>query len=325
MKKLYPLFLIFCFCFAHVPSLQGGIVRIKGKWSDERYAPTLSAHEHYDEGCSALFEKNYEVGLHHFLVIVYHFYDTPFYADALFYSGECFFHIKEYDLADKQFSLYLSLSSQTRHFEKVFEHKFLIAEAYRKGALKHVLGFKKLPRLAPGKDTALELYDEVNIAMPGFEIAAKALYGKAKLLRKQKKYPESVEALKTLTRHFPKHPLGAMGYVMISKIYLDQSILESQNPDFIPLAAINLEKLAQNYPTEPKIAEVQQNLLSMKEIYAASLFQTGRFYEKKKKPQAAAIYYLDAIHHYPGTQASQQCQARYQKIRNLVEKWQQKQ
>lgn len=320
--KVQTFFLSFFTFFLASHLAFGGIARVQGKWSDERYVPQLSVHEHYDEGCKALFEEKYDIGLYHFLVIVYHFYDTPFYADALFYSGECYFHSKEYDLADKQFSLYLGLASQTRHFEKVFEYKYFIAEAYRKGALRHLLGMSKLPKLNPSKEVALELYEEIIAALPGHEISANALYGKSKLLNKQKKYPESIESLKTLTRRFPRHPLGAKGFVMISKIYLNQSLLQSQNPDYIALAELNLEKMQQQFPGDPKIELLQNNIFCMKEIYAKSLFETGRFYERKRKPHAAAIYYTDAINHYPNTHVIEECKKRLEGICKNIEKCQ---
>lgn len=296
--------------------LLGGVVLIDGNWSNEKYLPKYTVAEHYDRACLALSQEDHSNALNDFLTIVLHFYDSPFYADALFYSGVCFYHMRHYALADKHLSYYLELSGQTRHFDKVFEYKYLIAEKYRNGALRPLFGLNRFPKLAPSSTSALNLYDEVIVAMPAQEIAAKALYAKSKLLRKKREYEESIESLKALARRFPKHPLGAKAYLAISKIYLDKSYLEPQNPDYLSLAQVNLEKMKKSFPTAPQITALEENLLEMKEVYGKSLYDSGRFYERKKKFQAASIYYQNALSRYPGTEAAKLAELRLTDIKS---------
>ncbi len=312
-------FLFFLF-FLTTP-LFGAFTLIQGKWSDERYAPKFSVQEHYDLACSNLLEEAYAPALNDFLTIIYHFYESPFYSDSLYYAGVCYFNLKEYDLADRNFSLYLGLSGQLRYFEKVFEYKYLIAEAYRKGAFRHIFGVEKLPKILPSRGSALALYDEAIVAMPGNELAAKALYGKSKLLRKKREYQESIDALKTLTRRFPKHPLGAKAFILISKIYLEESRLESQNPDYLALAQLNIEKMKKSFPGDTQVEIAEKNLLEMQEVYSRSLFETGRFYERKKKFHAASIYYNDAIARYPLTQSAKNAEEKLIGINEYFHKW----
>lgn len=297
--------LFFLLCFLLQFSLFGGYSLVGGKWSPEPFVPTLSVQDHYDKGLQALNRDNYEEAFSNFLIICYHFQESPFYPDALFYSGLCYFSKGELDLANKQFNEYLSLTGKLKHFERVFDLKFEIAESYRHGKKKHLFGNIRFPKWVPARGDSLSLYEEIIATLPGQDIAAKALFSKSKLLCKRRGYKEAIDSLKVLQRLYPKHELAAESYVKISKIFIKQSILESQNPDLIALAQLNLSRYCKAFPTDERLEIVEKNILSMKEIYATSLYETGRFYERKKKPAACVIYYQDALARYPETAAAE--------------------
>ncbi|MCH9627600.1 MAG: Cell division coordinator CpoB [Chlamydiales bacterium] len=287
---------------------------MSGKWSPDQYIPTVSVQEHYDRGYQALYENHWDEALTNFMVVIYHYDESPFYGDALFYSGICHYFKADFDLANKQFDLYLSSSGKLKHFEKVFDFKYYIADYYQNGRRKHLFGVSSLPKLASGKADAMEILEEIIAALPGKKIAAKALFAKSEILRKNKEYRESIDCLQTLARRFPKHSLSADGYVEISKIYYEQSQKEGQNPDLISLAKVNLNRFGKSFPGDERIEIAEANLLAMQEVYAVSLYETGRFYERKKKPSASAIYYRDAIQKYPGTEAAMKCQTRLDRV-----------
>ncbi|NGX61030.1 MAG: Outer membrane protein assembly factor BamD [Chlamydiae bacterium] len=295
-----------CLCF----SAYGGYSRVDGNWSPERYAPEYSVAEHFDYGSQALEKQNWQEAHTHFMTICYHFKDSPFYADAVYFCGVENFEKGELDEANVQFNTYLQLPGRLKHFESVFSHKYEIAEAYRTGKKKHIFGVRQMPRLFPGGGDALVIYDEILAALPGKELSAKALFGKGKLLFKRKDYRESIEALQTLSRRFPRHSLSAEGYLVIGEVYLKQSDLEAQNPDLIALAGVNLNKFKQAFPGDSRHALAAANVSQMRENYAMSLYQTGRFYERKKKPNASEIYYQDTIRKFSETEAAHKSQER---------------
>ena len=301
------LFLIPIFMF-------GGYSHVSGKWSPEQFVPVYSVQEHYDLGYQELYKNNWDEALVNFMVITYHYSESPFYHDSIFYSGICYYFKNEFDLADKQFDRYLALGGKLKHFEKVFEFKLEIANYFARGVKKHLFGFERLPKWAPAKRDAILLFDEIVAALPGKDIAAQALYNKADLLRAKRLFPESIETLQLLPRRFPKHSLAAESYLRISDIYLDQSRVESQNPDLIALAQVNIQRFGKNFPSDERIEQAKANLIAMQEVYAQSLYDTGRFYERKKKPTASAIYYVDTMRKYPGTKAAAKSEERLAKL-----------
>ncbi len=290
------------------------MTRIGQSWSDSKYIPTASVQEHYDLGNQLLSEKKWEEALNNFMVILYHYEDSVFYADSIYYSAVCYYFLAHFDLAEKQFAHYLNQGGQLKHFERVFDFKYYIAQYYRDGRRKHLFGVEKLPRLASGKKSAEELYDEVIASLPSREIAAKSLAGKADMQRKRKEYKESIESLQAIIRRFPKHSLAAEAFLTIGEIYLQQSKAEAQNPDLIALAQVNYQKFRKSFPGDERSEAIEQNILAMQELCASSLYDTGRFFERLKKPQAAAIYYHDTMGKYPGTQSAEKSEERLSKI-----------
>ena len=292
-----------------------GITQVDGKWSSDRFVPTASVEEHYDIAYQALYENQWDVALRNFMIIHYHFAASPFHGDALFYSAICYYFKGEFDLSNRVFDSYLASGGKLKHFEKVFEFKYHIADYYKQGRRKHLFGLSILPKWSSGRGDAIDLYDEIIAALPGKEIAAEALYAKAGDQRRLNEYRESIETLQTLIRRFPKHSLAADSYVKISEVYLDQSIVEAQNPDLISLAKVNLARFGRSFPGDERIEVADANALAMQEEYASSLYKTGRFYERKKKPHASLIYYQDALAKYPLTEAASKSQERIERLR----------
>lgn len=306
---LFQLFLVLALSFASAP-LWSAYVLVDGVLSDAKYAPELSAKEHFQTANSAMEAKEWEVAERHFRTVTLHFADTSYYADALFYSGVCQFFLGDFDLANQMISSYLTSHGTLTHFEKAFEFKYHIAEQFAGGAKKHLFNKSALPLLASAESDAHELYDEVIASLPTEELAARSLFGKAKLLRMQRKYREAVETLLTLARRFPKHPLSADSYFLIADIYLDEISAEPQNPDLISLAKVNRERFQKSFPGDARLAHFDQQMRNMEELYGDALLEIGRYYERKKKPKAAALYYRETISQYPHTAASQACDQR---------------
>lgn len=300
--------------FAGLSPTYGAMTLVNGKWSDVRYVPTRSVQEHFDAGLDFVNKKEWEWALKNFFIVMRHFPTSPFYAESLFYLGLCNYHLGELDTANIYFSRYLELEGVLKHFEEVIQHKYEIAKFYYKGEKRRLFGASHLPKWIAGKDAALIIYDEVIASLPSSELATQSLYSKGELLKGKKEYKESIEVWTTLTRRFPKHSLAAESFLRLGEVYLAEAELEAQNPDLIAIAQINVARFGKSFPGDERIAEAEKVIVQMKEIFAASLYKTGRFYERKSKLRAAAIYYNDTLKHYPDTSSAAKATKRLQKI-----------
>jgi tetratricopeptide (TPR) repeat protein len=229
------------------------------------------------------------------------FPSSPFVQEAVFYLGVGYFHLQDYEVANKHFSNYLKKQTTPRHFEEAIQYKFSIAEQFQGGAKKHVLGMEAMPKWLPAREDAIAIFDEVVSALPHHDLGAKALYGKAELLVKEEDFKAAVETYQTLIRRFPKNSLAVDSYLGIAEVYFTQCRAEYPDLDFLDLAEINLRKFKQDFPGDARVATAEKIVADMKEVYAGTLYETGQFFERTKKAKASLLYYKKVISQYPDT------------------------
>lgn len=272
------------------------------------HTPTHSVQEHYDLMVSCYSEQLYKKVLGEANAIIANFPNTPFQGEAIYYKGLALYKLGELEKANRAFSQYLNDLDHLKYFYEALQYKFQIAEAYTQGNKKNLLGVRSLPKLVSAKEDAIALYDEIISALPRDEMCATALYRKAQLFFEKEDYKETLEMYQTLIRRFPKHHLAAKSYVDIAKVYLHQSKKLFPNPDFIDLAEINLERFKENFPQDPSIEKVQEYLVKMKNVFANEMNEIAMYYVKKKKLDAATVYFRSIIAYYPDSQIAEQAQ-----------------
>ncbi len=282
-------------------ALHSTYVLKEGKLIEKEQVATLSVHEHFSAALEAYQKKRWNELVKQATIVKKNFPTSPFAQEAIYYLGVGYFHKKEYEQANEELTAYLKKQSTPKHFEEAIELKFAIAEKFEKGAKKHVMGMKTLPKWIPAFEEALAIYDEVIIALPHHDLGAKALYGKARLLMKDDDYKTSIETFQTLIRRFPKHALAVESYLGIAEVYLHECKNEYPDPDFLDLAEINLRKFKMDFAQDERIAKAEKIFADMQEVYAANLNDTAQFFERTKKPHAAIIYYTKIATNYPNS------------------------
>jgi outer membrane protein assembly factor BamD (BamD/ComL family) len=286
-----------------------------GKLIKSEEVATMSVQEHYSAAVDAYQNKNWDEVIHHSVIVIKNFSSTPFAQEAYFFLGVGYFHSGEMEFANRFLTKYLKKQATPKHFEEAIHYKFKIAEKYHRGAKKHVLGFETLPKWIPAREEAIGIYDEVITALPHHDLSAHALFGKAKLLLKDEEFKSSIETYQTLIRRFPKHPLAAESYIGIGEVYLLEAQAEYPDQDFLDLAEINLRKFRNDFPGDEKLMVADKMYSDMKEVYASDLYDTGRFYERTSKPQAAYIYYNRILAKYSETRVSELASKRLSRLK----------
>ncbi len=310
MRLLLILFLTASsLCYSDYTLREGRIIerkQIAKKSSTEHHSNLL---EYYHNKAWNKLEKEAQI-------VIKNFERTPFARDAVYFLGVAYYEKGDYDLADQQFTIYLTSQSTPKYFEEAIQHKYEIAEKFRDGAKAHLIGKKSMPKWQPARKKAIAIYDEVISAMPHHELAAHSLYGKAQIYFRNQDWRSAIESYQTLIRRFPKHPLSIESYIGIGEVYKEQAEREFPDPDLLDLSELNLRKFYASFPGEEKVSLAEVNYANMRDHYAAALFDTARFYERTNKWGAAKIYYTKIIHNYPTSPIAIKSQYRLE----LVEK-----
>lgn len=315
-NKFIPLFLG---VLTATTLIHGAYTFKDGKIVDSRLVATLPMEEHYNAGVKAMDECNWREAARQFGITAASFPLSPFGHEAAFYQGVANYQLAEYDLADQAFTEYLQGKNHPRLFEETIEFKYAIAEQFRGGARRRLLGTKQLPKWASSDTYAIKIYEEIIAAVPCHELAVQSLFSKGLLHKSRKEYSEAVDCFQIIIRRFPKHELTPESYLMINQVYLDQSRNEFQNPDIIAFAEINVRRFAQNFPREERLQCAEEDVLRIKEIYANGLYETGQLYERIGHPESAVLYYRHAVIQFPETQVAEYsniriCELGYERI-----------
>lgn len=260
---------------------------------------SISLQDEYDKALSAFQRKDWKEVVEHVKVVITEAPTSPFLSDLTYFAGVAYYHQGHLDKANHHFSLFLEKYAAPKYFEEAIIYKYQIAEQYEQGTGKHVMGMTVMPRLVSGWEDAYQLYDEVINTLSRHEVAAKALFHKAGMLKKDGKYPESIETYQTLIRRFHKHPLAPESYLAISSIYLEQSKLYFTDQDFLEQARLNLKKFISDFPREERLVAAETMLKEMMDRYAKDLWDSATYFQKRKKFSAAHLYYQTIIKKYP--------------------------
>ncbi len=304
MRVLFILFLASSLCcFADYTLKDGKLV-------ERDIASTQSVQEYHSSILKFYEAKEWRKLEKEAQVVIKNFPSTPFARDAIYFLGVAYFNLEDYEMANTHLTDYLTRQATPKYFEEAIQFKFEIAEKFRDGARKHLMGLKSMPKWMPAGAEAIAIYDEVISALPHNELAAHALFGKAEVLAKREDFRAGIESYQTLIRRFPKHPLAVESYIGIGEIYFKQSQSEYPDPDLLDLAELNIRKFRTSFPGEDRLAVATESFSRMQERYAMSLFDMARFYERTNKWGAAKIYYVKILQSYPTSQVAKQSQKR---------------
>ena len=273
-----------------------------------------SLQARYDAMVSFYHEESWDKVIEEGKQILEEFYDANLGIESNFYLGIAYFHTEDFDFSNRYLSKYLKDSSSAGFFEKALTYKFLIAENFRLGAKKHLAGWEKTPKWLSALDDAIEIYDEIISAYPYDKLGVKALYGKGIIYKKNKNYSKSLEAFQCILQRFPADELAIESYLEIGDIYVKRCEEEHLDPDWLELAEMNLKRFQEAFPGEKRIVEAKTGILQVKESFARDLFETGRFYERTKKPQAAEIYYAKILSQFSDTHTATKAKARLEEL-----------
>lgn len=282
------------------------------------YQSELSAQELYSLGLQAIEEERWGDAQQRLWSVIAHHPESAFACEARYFLGLSLFHLNRLEEARQQFAEYLQRDRNPKHFESVFAHKLQIANRYAQGERRNLFHSRRLPRWRSGKSDALELFDEVIVTLPSHALAAEALAAKGALLGDMGEYVEAIENFTILIARFPKHPRMPEGYLAISDLYLKLSRNQKHDPDLLALAHINLRKFRHDFPTDRRVEVAESHFQAMRGVYAEGLYETGRFYERKKKPSSAAVYYRAAIRDYPDSHSAELSRERMAQLGMVV-------
>jgi len=257
-----------------------------GKAEDWR---KLRAKDQLEVAQAAFDKKDYKLAMKAALRVVTVWPLSDYAPQGLYLLGRCY---EEHRQDQKAFTAYDQLLGKYPKMQNAAEiqgRQFQIADRFLAGEWIKLLGY--IP-FFPSMDKAAEMYGDIVRFGPygPYGPAAQMNIGAAR--EKQKDYPLAVQAYEVAADRYSAQPevastalfKAAMAYdKQARKADYDQSAAGQAISSFNDFIAL--------YPNDPRVAEAQKIIASLKLEQARGDFSTAQYYEKNKRWAAARIYY----------------------------------
>ena len=235
-------------------------------------------------------------------------------AAMLVYADSAFIR-DEYGLADERYRQLIHEYPNTREFAVALRREFEIAKAWLEGKKKRVLGVLFLN----AADEALEILSLIEQLAGGFRIAEVALWTQADYYYQTGQFELAEIAYRRLAQnyHSPRYNKAAMYWSSASAMATFPGIAYDETP---LLDAHELyTQYRDKYPQQAQREDIPVLLEQINLKRSQKEYETGRFYCRIRKPEAAAYYFRYVIRNWPETLFAQQAELELGKMGKAVE------
>ena len=232
-------------------------------------------------------------------VIVDIYQDHPMSPEVYFQLASLYLKEGEYEAAFEAVELYLKKDATLRFYEEAYKIKLEVAHRYSKGFKKHIAGLKVLPKWMPAQEEAMDIYDEIQAAVPRSDLAAEALYAKAALQLHLQDYKGSLDSFQVFLKKFGQHALAPHAHIKIGDIYVVNTKTQQNDDSFLALERLNYQRFKDNFPSDPRLRIAEGQIKNIEEILANGMFEIAAYYKRTKRYDAALLYYTQVIQTYP--------------------------
>lgn len=309
--RAYGLVLL-CFCLSSF-QLEAGYRKYGGNWIQEKYVPYMSLDKHLELAKQCQEQQDWLRALNHYEIVLHHSAQRAAHLEALYGTAFCRYNLGDYENANISANTYLKEADRNQLLMPLMEMKFQIAEKFKAGAKRRPFSWSVMPKILSAKELAAQIYDEVAVAAARTDLAAQALLSKAFLLRRQKQFSHSNQALQQIINDFDKQPYVLQAFGEIARNYLLEMRTSSKSEEFLELARINRQKMLMRFPNADTV-DFDRSFQAMRELYAMSLIEAAELYRKKGQASACKLYIGRVTSLYSDTRAALQAQQTLQKL-----------
>jgi outer membrane protein assembly factor BamD len=202
------------------------------------------------------------------------------------------------------------------NYDEVLKRQYEIANRYLGGKWFKLWGY--IP-FFPSMDKTSQMYEKVIKNGPYSEVAPQAQMSIGTAREKQASYPQAVKAYEKAADvyHAQKNvaadalfKAGEACYKQAKTAEYDQSVAGKAIATFSDFIAL--------YPTDPRVADAQKTIDSLKEEQARGALKIAQFYEKKKRWDGALVYYNEVQAVDPNSKYGEEAKKRIDVIKQFM-------
>jgi outer membrane protein assembly factor BamD len=279
-----------------------------GKWERARAKDQLEVAQ------TAFDKKQYGVALKASRRVVKRWPFSDYAPKAQYLLGRCY---ETRHMDQKAFAEYQKLLEKypkVDNYQDVLQRQFVIANRFLGGQWFKLWGY--IP-FFPSMDKTCDMYEKVVKNGPFSEVGPPAQMNIGAAREKQKDYPKAVKAYeKAADRYHDQKKVAADAVYRGGMAYNKEAKSSEYDQSVAGKAIASLTDFIALYPDDPRVAEAQKTINTLKTEQARGSYETAKFYEKYKRWNGALIYYNEVLLKDPDSRYAEEAKHRIDALKS---------
>jgi outer membrane assembly lipoprotein YfiO len=202
-------------------------------------------------------------------------------------------------------------------FDAVAQQQYLIANQFYNGKWFKLWGVIPYP---PSMGRVAGMYEVIVKNGPFSPIAPDAQLQVGAAREKEKNFPEAVKAYETAAdRYYDQKKVAADALFRAGMAYNKQTDKADYDQSQAIQAMDTLADFIVLYPDDPRVAEAEEVIQSLKNERAHGSYQVAKFYEKRHRWSGALIYYNEVIVLGPESPYAEEARERIESLKKYLQ------
>ena len=242
--------------------------------------------------------KDYDRALKEFKKLLRAYKESQEAAEAQYYMGRCQEEQGDYYKAFLEYRKTIQIYPSTKRFDEILEREYQLGNYFLGGKKRKLFG---VAAILPARDKAIEIFQAIADDGPFSEYGPLAQHklGLAHLALGD--YEAAVSAFEQVVSRYPDSPLVDDARFQIAQASLKGTFKPGYDQSPTDLALRELETFLREYAQSELSGEATKRLQELKERRAQHEYQVAQFYQRRKRPAAALIYYETVVRQFGQT------------------------
>ena len=263
-----------------------------GDWHRQR------AKDQLDVAQKAFDQKKYRLALKASQRVV-RVWLSDYSPQAQYLIGRCYEELKQDENAFNAYQTLLDKYPKSTYSRDVQNRQFIITVRFLHGQWFKLWGHVPF---FPSMDRTAEMFEKIVRYGPYGELGPPSQMNIGAAREKEKEYPLAVKAYETAADRYTDQPqVAANALYKAAQAYTKQARTAEYDQSVAGQAISAYTDFMTLYPDDPRVADAQKVISSLRTEQARGSFRTAQFYEKEKKWDGARVYYNDVVSRTPGT------------------------
>lgn len=277
-----------------------------GEWQKTRAKDQLEVAQ------KAFDEKNYKLAMKAAHRTVNNWPLSDYAPQAQYLIGRCYEAENRDQKAFKHYQQLLEKYPKIDKYEEVLQRQFLIANRFLDGQWGRLWGYIPFPQTT---DETAGMYEKIVKNGPYSDVGPQAQMNIGAAREKQNDFPEAVKAYeRAADRYADRQQVASDAMFKAGLAYQKEARTAEYDQTVASKAIATFGDFATLHPNDKRIPDAQKRIESLRTEQSRGAFETAKFYEKRKKWEAAKIYYNEALNKDPGSSYAEIARQRIEEL-----------